>query len=150
MGFTEKKFSGKWQGQYTYGDGYDESHRGKSVLFTLVMEVDGRGRLKGHIVDDGYADQIDARATIEGTVVGGEIRFVKTYRHHWGRTPDGNLVENKKRPSHDVHYAGQFSSLYCTGEWKIFSSAVRPDGSIREWSSGGHWIMHRAEMKDPE
>lgn len=145
MAFTEKMYSGKWVGQYTYGESYSERFRGKNVPFTLVMEVDGRGGLKGYIVDDGYIDQVDARAIIEGTVLGGDIQFVKTYRHHWKTTKDGGVEENKKRPSHEVHYLGQFRNTVFAGEWKIFSAGVREDGSIREWSTGGFWIMHRAE-----
>ena len=29
------------------------------------------------------------------------------------------------------------------GEWKIFTSVVRSDGSIGEFEVGGFWIMHK-------
>jgi hypothetical protein len=143
MPSTEKQYSGKWMGQYTYGESYGERLKGKSVPFTLIMEVEGSGVLKGHIIDDGYADRMDARAMIRGSIQGQYIEFVKTYRHHWETTEDGDVEENKKRPSQEVHYAGEYRNNVFTGEWKIFSAAVREDGSIREWSNGGYWIMHK-------
>jgi hypothetical protein len=143
MAFTEKQYSGKWAGQYTYGESYGERLSGKSVPFTLVMEVGGDGVMNGHILDDGYADSIDARAKIRGVIRGVFIEFVKTYRHHWQTTKDGGVEENKERPSQEVHYAGQYRNNVFAGEWKIFSAAVQVDGSIREWSNGGYWIMHK-------
>ena len=145
MAFTEKQYSGKWVGQYTYGESYGERLRGKSAPFTLVMEVEGNGVMKGHVIDDGYADIIDGRAMIRGMIQGVFIEFVKTYSHHWGITEDGDVQENTKRPSQEVHYAGQYRNNVFTGEWKIFSAAVQADGSIREWSNGGHWIMDKEE-----
>ena len=143
MASTEKQFAGKWIGQYTYGESYGERYRGTSIPFTLVMEVEGNGTIKGHILDDGYADVIDAQAMIRGVIHGSFIEFVKTYRHHWSTTKNGGVEENKNRPSHEVHYSGQYRNTVFTGEWRIFSAAVRPDGSIREWSNGGYWIMHK-------
>jgi hypothetical protein len=143
MGFSEKQFSGKYSGQYTYGPSYGERLKGKTVPFTLIMEVDGRGQIKGHIVDDGYADQFDAHAEIKGTVVQQHIQFVKTYPHHWETTRGDEIIEDKKRSSQEVHYAGEFRNGVFAGEWKIFSTGVCPDGSIAEWAHGGYWIMHK-------
>jgi hypothetical protein len=138
-----KSFTGKWLGQYTYGEGYSDRLKGKSVPFTLIMEVVGNGILKGHCVDDGYMDEIDARAMIEGSIDGIFINFVKQYRHHWSTQADGGVQENKKRESHVVRYTGEYRNNIFAGEWEITTPRVRKDGSIVESRSGGYWIIHK-------
>jgi len=66
MAFTESSTQGNGWDSILTVTSYGERLRGKSVPFTLVMEVEGNGVMKGHILDDGYADSIDARATDQG------------------------------------------------------------------------------------
>jgi len=144
MGFTETQYSGKWLGQYTYGEGYDEDQKGKCVPFTLVMEVDGKGTMKGNIVDDGFADQIDARAEINGSIQGSFIEFMKVYRHAWKLAEDGSVLEDPRQPSQEIRYVGQYRNTVFTGQWAILVAVVQPDGSIVRGTQGkGYWIMHK-------
>jgi hypothetical protein len=138
---SDKGFTGKWLGQYTYGDGYAERLKGKSSGFILLMEVAGNGRVTGRCFDDGASAQNEA--VIEGTIMKGNIEFIKKYRHYWNTDGDGNIMENKVRESHEVIYTGKFQNQVFSGEWKIFTSFIRTDGSIRERVIGGYWIMHR-------
>ena len=141
----EKGLSGKWQGQYTYGPSYGSRLQGQSVPFTVLIQIEGSGRLTGECLDDGYADQVDAKAFLEGRLVNSQIEFVKKYQHHWHTKADGSVEENKNRESHEVHYAGVYQYTYFSGNWKIFSTYVGKDGLLRERELGGFWIMHRAD-----
>lgn len=142
---SDKGYSGKWEGQYTYGNGYGSRLKGTSSPFTIVIQVDGSGRVTCECLDEQYAAQINAKVVIEGFLLNGLIEFVKRYRYYYQILTDGTIVEKKDRGVHEVHYAGAYGSGIFTGEWKIFSSYVREDGSIGERVSGGYWIMHRAE-----
>lgn len=138
---SDKRFTGKWLGQYTYGEEYGERLKGKSGGFILLMEVAGNGRVTGKCLDEGASTSNEA--VIEGTIMRGKIEFVKTYRHHWQTDSDGNISEHKDRQSHEVIYSGSFQNTVFSGEWRIITPVVRADGSIRERVLGGYWIMHR-------
>ena len=140
MGF-DKGFTGKWVGQYTYGEEYGERLKGKSGAFTIFMEVAGDGRINGTCLDEGATNQMEA--VIEGRIIHGNIEFIKKYRHYWKTDADGNISESKDRESQEVIYSGIFQNTVFSGEWKIFTSFVRADGSIARRVVGGHWIMHR-------
>lgn len=144
MSRSVQNFSGKWNGQYTYGEGYGERFKGKSAPFTLILEVRGDGSLTGHCIDDGYENEVDTRAIIEGSIASGKIEFVKKYRHHWHTKKDGEVEENKDRESHEVEYSGRLTTDWVfTGEWQIVTALVQPDGGVVERVVGGYWIMHK-------
>src|ERR1700727_514197 len=106
---SDKGFSGKWQGQYTYGANYGPKRKGISVPFTVLLQVEGSGKVTGECLDDGYADQIDAKAVIEGMLINGQIEFVKKYRYYWQTGEDGKARENERRKGQEVHYAGAYN-----------------------------------------
>lgn len=132
-------------GQYTYGDSYVARLRGKSAPFTLILRVEGSGKLTGECLDDGYENEADTRAVVEGQLINGQIEFVKRYRHYWTTGKDGSVTENRKRQSQEIHYAGHFRHGVFTGDWKIFTVFLREDGSFVEREVGGSWIMHKAD-----
>lgn len=138
---SDKSFAGKWQGQYTYGEGYGDRLKGKSGAFTIFMDVSGDGRLTGKCLDEGATNQMEA--IIVGRIIHGDIEFTKKYRHHWKTDREGNMSENRDRESHEVIYSGRFQNEVFSGEWKIFTRSVRADGSIADRVIGGYWIMHR-------
>jgi hypothetical protein len=138
---SDKKFTGKWLGQYTLGEGYGQRLKGRSSAFVLWMEVAGDGRVTGKCLDEDVSMPMEA--VIEGTIMGGNIEFVKTYRHYWQIDGDGNMSEKKDRESHEVVYSGNFRNEVFSGEWKIITPFVGQDGGIRERVAGGYWIMHR-------
>jgi hypothetical protein len=138
---NEKRFTGKWVGQYTLGDGYSERLKGKSGGFTILMEVAGNGKITGKCLDEGVSMQLEA--VIEGSVTNGNINFIKKYRNYWQTDEDGNVIENKDRESHEVIYYGEYRNNVFAGEWKIITPVVGSDGAIRERVSGGYWIMHK-------
>jgi hypothetical protein len=138
---NEKRFTGKWVGQYTYGQGYSERLKGKSGGFTVLMEVAGDGKVTGKCLDEGVSPQLDA--IIEGSVINANINFVKRYRYHWQTDDEGSAVENKDRESHEVIYTGEYRNNVFAGEWKIITPVVGAAGGIRERVSGGYWIMHK-------
>jgi len=138
------KFAGKWVGQYTYGPSYQEDVRGKSVAFTLEMEVGKFGAVTGRIAD-GYIDILVAEnwATIRGRIRGKAIQFVKVYRNLWTMSEHEKIRVHSGHPSHEVHYSGEFQDEEFTGEWKILSVFVSEDGSVEERVDRGSWRMGR-------
>jgi hypothetical protein len=112
MAFTsEKWFTGKWAGQYTYGDGYSDKLKGISVPFSLIMQVES-GIVNGTCIDEGYAD-FENPATIKGNIEGQHIEFTKQYPYRWYSQKDGTVVYQKDRRSQEVLYLGEFrNNLY--------------------------------------
>ena len=141
-----KEFAGKWVGQYTYGPSYQEEVRGKSVGFTLEMEVGMYGVVSGRIADT-HIDILVAEnwATIRGKIRGKTIKFVKVYRDLWTMTKDEEVRVHGGHPSHEVHYTGEYQDEEFTGEWKILSVFVGEDGSVEERVDRGSWSMRRGE-----
>jgi len=141
-----KEFSGKWVGQYSYGPSYQEEVRGKSVPFTLEMEVGRYGAVKGRIAD-GYIDLLvhDNWATIKGKIAKKTIEFVKVYRDLWTMSGNEEIRVHGGVPSHEVHYSGEYQDEEFTGEWKILSVFVSEDGRVEERVDRGSWSMKRGE-----
>jgi hypothetical protein len=139
-----KKFAGKWVGQYTYGPTYQEELRGRSVSFTLDMEVGSYGAVTGRIAD-AYADILVAEnwATIQGRIRGKAIKFVKVYRNLWTMTQHDEIRVHLGHPSQEVHYTGNFQDDEFTGEWRIHSAFVGVDGRVEERVDRGSWSMRR-------
>lgn len=141
-----KEFAGKWVGKYTYGPSYQEDVRGKSVSFTLELEVGKFGVVTGRIAD-AYVDILVAEnwATIKGKIKGKTIQFVKVYRDLWTMTGHEEIRVHNGHPSHEVHYTGEYQDEEFTGEWKIQSVFVSGDGRVEERVDRGSWSMRREE-----
>lgn len=139
-----KEFAGKWVGQYTYGPSFQEGVRGKSVSFTLEMEVGGYGVVTGRIAD-AYVDILveDNWAAIRGRIRGKSIQFIKVYRNLWTMTEHDEIRVHKGHPSQEVHYTGEYQDDVFTGEWKIFSAFVSAGGDMEERVDRGSWSMRR-------
>jgi hypothetical protein len=138
---SDKRLAGKWQGQYTLGEGYSESQKGQSWGFTILMQIEGNGRVTGKCFDGEVSAENEA--VIEGSIMNGNIDFIKKYRHHWEINDEGGVTENEGRESHEVIYTGRYQNNVFSGEWKIVTPIVYADGNIREQVLRGYWVMHK-------
>ena len=98
-----ESITGKWIGEYIYGDSYVEELKGKSVKFLLELLSEGE-LISGTCIDEETKELYPKPARIEGTFENGSILFYKTY------PSDLEMVENKLRAleynSASIQYMG--------------------------------------------
>lgn len=139
----KKDYSGKWQGQYTYGVGYSERLRGRLEPFLLEIEVDRKGRFAGTVLEAERPGVGAVTGRVDGKIEDEEIEFVKIYSAYWGVLEDGTYYIDTAKAPVEVHYYGAVVGEGFGGTWKIFNSLVRRDGETEVWISEGTWSMGR-------
>ena len=139
----KKDYSGKWQGQYTYGPGYGERLRGTSDVFTLDITVDRKGRFDGSFVEPERPGVGSLTGRVEGKIEDVEIEFIKVYSVYFGLVADGSYAVDTGREPVEVHYYGKLNGEVFQGNWKIFYSIIRKNGETDVWISEGTWSMGR-------
>jgi len=133
-----ENLSGTWVGQYTFGDGYPKSYKGKSVLFSVEMTIDD-GELTGNCFDNDHP--FDEPATLEGSVENDLISFVKRYPHAFVVDDDGKTILMPDEPSHEVYYNGELIGGMFRGSWAIILGGSTEDNV--EFGGSGTWTMQR-------
>ena len=140
---TDQNFSGKWTGEYIYGEGYPASIRGKKVMFEIDMTLDN-GLLRGHCTDDEATPHFKQPAVIEGSVCENSISFIKRYPYYWQNEDEAGPRFIPKLPSQEVHYSGIFIDDRFEGEWEITTFFVDEEGEPFAYRGNGHWHMKKA------
>lgn len=108
-------YCGEWSGSYTYGDGYRDSIKGRTVDFIIRMEA-RNGALKGT-----SHEKNKETATIDGFVLDDFIGFTHQYPISYFFNKDGESTTDASKPGSKVLYSGLFHESTATfkGTWKI-------------------------------
>ena len=138
--------TGKWIGEYIYGEGYGEDLRGKSVQFTIELFLNG-DLITGTCIDEETKDIFSEPAKIEGTFENGTILFYLTHSID-SVMGDKNKAENYSSTS--IQYSGVLKksffrkAYYFEGTWDIDESVLDVDGVWQHYSVEGTWTMRKA------
>jgi hypothetical protein len=100
----------KLKGQYTYGEPYPDSIKGKSMRFEIEWKIID-GIIKGICVDDEGKEIFEAPATISGFVDNGVISFLKKYPKYWDIDDKGIVRLLDRPPAPEIHYSGVFVNI---------------------------------------
>lgn len=136
--------SGRWEGQYTYGDDYPESQRGISFRFYLDC-ADKDGIISGTFTDDETSHAYDRPGTFQGFFENNFTSFVKLYPWYCESDENGNLVTIKDKPSQEIHYTGYLNNDMFEGEWEIHLEYIYETGEIGSFVYTGTWTMERVK-----
>jgi hypothetical protein len=138
----DNNFSGKWVGQYIYGENYPDGVKDMAVEFTIEM-VANAGIVKGTCIDEQSKHLFEKPATIEGTIRNNVITFVKRYPHYWDIDENKRITQTPELPSQEIHYTGKFENNTFLGEWERMVMCANDKGDVYESISSGKWIMKR-------
>jgi hypothetical protein len=129
----DNHFSGEWLGQYTYGDGYQKSIKGKGDEFTLRINLTN-GEIRGICIDENK--QTDEVATIKGFLINTFIGFTKKYPFSYLIDKNGVTYKDTSRQASDIIYSGLYDPLTDSfkGIWRIENKPF--------W---GEWTMKRKD-----
>lgn len=141
---TDKDLTGRWTGEYIYGDVYKTPIKGTRVAFEIELTATG-GTLKGSCVDDEFKTHFKDPATIEGTVKENTIHFIKRYPCLFSIDEDGRIILFPKLPSHEIHYSGFFENGRFSGNWKVTNPYADADEeeSTFDYGREGFWEMQK-------
>lgn len=82
---------GKWIGQYTYGEGYTDINKGKSVSFKLDLTSNGV-EFSGTLIDEEIRNIFDEPGIVEnGFLENTAISFTKRYSCLWVENETGDI-----------------------------------------------------------
>lgn len=137
----DHQLSGKWVGAYSYGEEYEEPMKGKTVAFEMEITI-VNGIIKGECSDGEAAAYFNQPATIEGSVNGQSISFIKSYPHYWQHEKDGPRFL-PKLPSQQISYAGILVNDRFEGEWEIVTTVLDANGEPVAYKGVGTWFMER-------
>jgi len=114
----DQYFSGTWQGEYSYGEGYRDLVRGKIEVFTLDLSLTN-GEIKGACIDGNK--QSDQPATIRGFLFDTFIGFIKEYPFRYVFDDKGETQKEVSKQSNNISYSGLYDPLTDTfkGIWRI-------------------------------
>lgn len=138
---NDQLFSGKWVGEYTYGEEYDDPVKGKTVAFEMNITI-VNGLLKGECTDAEATAHFEQPAIIEGSVLDNTITFIKRYPHYWQHEKNG-IRFLPKLPSQEICYTGQFVNDRFEGEWEIITKLAGAQGEPVSFKGIGSWFMKR-------
>lgn len=140
--------NGKWEGEYVYGSGYEESLVGKRVLFEMFLEEED-GLIRGSCSDSETRHIFNTPATIEGSFEHGAIVFYKTYPCFYEFDEYGMAVISDTDTPPSIEYKGVLKKkifskrTYFDGTWEINGSFVDAEGNAQYYSCNGTWSMER-------
>lgn len=138
---TDQDLTGKWTGEYVYGDVYKTPIKGTKVAFELEMTVTG-GIIKGNCFDDEFRHHFKNGATIEGVIKENTIIFVKRYPCMFNIDDDGKIILFPKLPSHEIHYSGNYNDGKFSGAWKVTLPYAEEDADVVDARQGA-WEMQK-------
>ena len=140
-----KKLTGKWVGQYTYGEGY-ESVTQESCPFEMDIIHDGF-TLKGTCFEEKYKDILKSPATIEGSFEKSHISFIKKYPSQLAIDGSGETMVDDSKTGVPIHYTGSltkklFSRRYIfAGQWSMNEKLDFGGGVSKYITLSGTWSM---------
>jgi hypothetical protein len=133
---------GKWQGEYTYGEGYPDIYKGKTVAFELNLISNGV-EFEGFFKDDETKNIFDTPGTVHGYLENDVVVFSKWYPCLWQLSDTGEMEVCKDFPSHEIYYTGNLIGDHFQGFWEIPAQFVDDLGSYTEIYGSGTWSMRQ-------
>ena len=133
----------KWIGQYTYGEGYPDNVKGKSVPFELELIVNGI-EFQGNFSDDETRDIFSDNGIVKGYLENDCISFFKLYPKAWQITEEGRVKILENEDPHFIEYEGVLNQDQFEGSWQIPMHFVGDDGPFTEIYGSGTWSMEKA------
>lgn len=136
------KVEGKWTGQYTYGENYNENFAGKSVAFEINVIANGI-EFYGNFSDDETRDIFQDSGIVSGFVEGNYIYMEKQYPKAWDINKDGimEIVEDTFPPL--IKYEGALSDAQFEGTWEIHRYYKEGDAIFSIINGTGSWSMNK-------
>ena len=138
----DQNFTGRWTGEYIYGEDYPETIRGKRVAFEIDLTL-ANGMLQGYCTDEEVAAHFNQPAVIEGSILQNCISFIKRYPCYWQVQEYNGPRIMPKLPSQEVQYSGCFSEGRFEGEWEIVTVLTEDNGDIHSYKCMGYWSMQK-------
>lgn len=132
-------FSGKWVGEYQYGNGYPPK---APVSFEIEISVQN-GLLKGFCIDDETKNHFEKPSLVEGTINDNQISFKIKYPYFWDHDDKFNPRYLPKLPARQIEYNGRFENGKFTGEWTVTSAFTDETGEVFEYDGSGSWEMRK-------
>ncbi|HWI93244.1 MAG TPA: hypothetical protein VNT20_18325 [Flavisolibacter sp.] len=137
------KITGKWIGEYMYGNLYPKEWQGKVVTFELDLTF-SEGKITGTCVDDDTKDHFSEPAIISGFIRDNYINFIKKYPYFNQINEDLNGIDFKQeQPSQEINYTGRFENGIFIGDWEIISTYKDSFGRTQKDLGNGSWSMHK-------
>jgi hypothetical protein len=126
---VDLSLSGKWVGEFVYGEAYGKSLIGKKEGFTFEITVTA-GEVQGTCVDHNKLG--DAPATLAGFFYMPFLCFLKEYAVPYVIQDNGEIMKDTSRPPLRIAYSGllEAENGRFKGVWKI-------EGG----KGGGEWNM---------
>lgn len=138
----DQNFSGKWTGEYIYGEGYPATIRGKRVAFEIELLL-RNGVVQGFCTDEIATPYFNQPAVIEGSISHNCITFIKRYPHYWWLEEYRGPRFFPKLPSQEVLYTGCYCEGRFEGEWEIITVLQDERGDTLAFKEAGHWNMKK-------
>lgn len=134
--------TGKWIGQYTYGDTYPEPIKGTSINFNIEC-LDLDGVISGNFTDDETKDVFNTPGTFNGFIDNNFISFIKKYPCYWDIIENGEIRTIEDFPSQEIHYSGNLIDGHFEGDWEMSVTYKFEDGHTEQYDSSGTWKMFK-------
>ena len=139
--------SGKWSGEFVYGNEYEDEKRGKRVKFFMTLFYD-YNIVHGISMDDEAKEIFREPAKIEGSFENDVLIFYLTYSKE--------SVIGVKRNAADygtgsIQYIGHLRrklftrEYYFKGIWEINESHLDSNGEIYHSFGSGTWKMRKVK-----
>jgi hypothetical protein len=139
--------TGRWFGEYRYGNQYSEEQRSKPVKFYIDLFIED-DLIKGTCVDDETHHIFHKPSMIEGSFLNPKIVFYKRYPSSEGLVSGSKLIADQFNASL-VQYSGVlkrkffWSRPHFEGVWEIHGSYLDEQGIAQYYSCDGTWKMKR-------
>lgn len=149
IGFDETDIAGKWEGKFSYGEGYPDEMIGSSSYFQMELKCTDEGNVTGCCQDEFTLKLFDKPASIKGFFEHGSITFIKTYPSAFFTDGPDEIIILKDEPSHQVLYEGfliknRTSGTFCfKGKWDIHEFRIDKTFRRMEYYGSGKWEMNK-------
>lgn len=136
---------GKWIGKYTYGEGYTDNSKGKSISFELDLTSNGV-EFNGIFTDEETKNIFNEPGMVEnGFLENTTISFTKKYPCLWGENETGEIEVYEDLQSHVIYYSGNLINGSFEGHWEILRFLVDENGPYTETDGSGTWMMNKID-----
>ncbi len=143
--------TGIWEGFYTYGPEYPEALQQTQFHFIMKLHVED-GIIHGTCEDQLTREYFHGQpATVEGTLVDGELSLIKRYPHYLGMNEQEETYVDWARPGEGIHFVGTITrkwfsrNHFAQGNWDISGSFLDESGNALYYTSTGDWEMRKGK-----
>ena len=137
---------GKWNGTYWYEGNATDSIKYRITPFQLIIEHVKGKKISGNVKDDTKMGGTKGVGTINGSIKGNKIKFVKRMPIHTVILHNGTRIEENK-PHRPIYYKGIINKEgdHIEGTWRFKMGLGFVDGKIALFlGTRGFWEMKKA------